>query len=140
MNDDQSDSLSVSDAGDRVQMRRERLGASQGEVAEQAGVNRDTVSAVEHGKSSAKSRRLVTDALTRMEEEAGLAPIGEESHPLVRRVAPVEGAPQLIRIEVPGVHGAKAIVVEGPVDNPEAMAEAVDAIMRRLYPPTTPEA
>lgn len=140
MNDDTSDSLSVSDAGDRVRMRRERLGASQEDVAESAGVNRDTVRAVERGESSAKSRRLVADALTRMEEEAGLDLPGEETHPLVRRVAPVEGAPQLIRIEVPGVHGAKAIVVEGPVDNPEALAEAVDAIMRRLYPPTTPDA
>lgn len=135
MNPDHADSLSVSDAGDRVRMRRERLGASQGEVADHAGVNRDTVSAVEHGQSSAKSRRLVGDALTRMEEEAGLPPIGDE--PLVRSVEPVgDGAPQLLRIEVPGVHGARAIVVEGPVDNPEAIAAAVDAIMRRLYPPT----
>jgi DNA-binding XRE family transcriptional regulator len=130
MNADTADSIPVSDAGDRVRMRRERLGATQGEVAEQAGVNRDTVSAVEHGQSSAKSRRLVTDALTRMEEEAGLPPIGDE--PLVRRVEPVEGAPQLLRIEVPDMYGGKAIVVEGPVDNPEALAAAVDAIMRRL--------
>lgn len=135
MNADQTDSIPVSDAGDRVRMRRERLGASQGEVAEHANVNRDTVSAVEHGQSSAKSRRLVTDALTRMEEEAGLPSIGEE--PLVRRVAPVEGSPQLIRIEVPNLHGGQALVVEGPVDNPEALAAAVDAIMRRLYPPDT---
>lgn len=119
-------------------MRRERLGATQEEVAEQANVNRDTVSAVEHGKSSAKSRRLVMDALTRMEEEADFAPNGDE--PLVRRVEPVEGAPQLIRIQVPTLHEGKAIVVEGPVDDPEALAEAVDAIMRRLYPPpTTPD-
>lgn len=135
MPNDPTDSIPVSDAGDRARMRRERLGATQGEVAEHAGVNRDTVSAVEHGQSSAKSRRLVTDALSRMEEEAGLSPIGEE--PLVRRVEPVEGAAQLLRIEVPGVHGAHAIVVEGPVDNPEAIAAAVDAIMRRLYPPSS---
>lgn len=141
MNDDQSDSLSVSDAGDRVQMRRERLGATQEDVAEYAGVNRDTVRAVERGESSAKSRRLVTDALTRMEEEAGLDLVGEETHPLVRRVAPVEGAPQLIRIEVPTLHEGKAIVIEGTPDvDPEVLAAAVDAIMRRMYPPTTPEA
>lgn len=134
MNADHADSLSVSDAGERVRMRRERLGASQEEVAEQAGVNRDTVGAVERGKSSAKSRRLVTDALVQMEEDAGLPPIGEE--PLVRRVEMIEGASQLARIEVPTLHEGRAIVVEWPVSDPEGLAAAVDAIMRRLYPPT----
>lgn len=132
MHDDPADSIPMTDAGDRARMRRERLGATQGEVADYASVNRDTVSAVEHGLSSAKSRRLVVNALARMEEEAGLPPISEE--PLVRRVEPVEGAPQLLRIEVPGLHGGRAIVVEGPVDDPEGLAAAVDAIMRRLYP------
>jgi DNA-binding XRE family transcriptional regulator len=130
MNADPTDSIPVSDAGELVRMRRDRLGASQEEVAEQAGVNRDTVSAVEHGTSSAKSRVLVTQALSRMEDEAGLTPIGDE--PLVRRVEPVEGAPQLVRIQVPGLYGGKAIIVEGPIDNPEALAATVDAILRRL--------
>lgn len=129
--DDPTESPLVSDSGGIVRARRERLGASQSEVAEQAGVNRDTVSAVEHDQASARSRRIVADALTRMEAEAGLPPYGE---PLVQRVAPVEGAAGLLRVEVPGLHGASAIVVEGPVDNPEALAAAVDAIMRRLYP------
>lgn len=129
---DPTESTPVTD-GALVRARRERLGASQGEVADQAGVNRDTVSAVEHGTASAKSRRIVGDALTRMEEEAGMPPYAA---PAVERVAPIEGSSQLIRIEVPGLHGAQAIVVEGPVDNPEAIAAAVDAIMRRLYPPT----
>ena len=129
---DPTESTPVTD-GALVRARRERLGASQGEVADQAGVNRDTVSAVEHGTASAKSRRIVGDALTRMEEEAGMPPYGA---PAVERVAPIEGSSQLLRIEVPGLHGAQAIVVEGPVDNPEAIAAAVDAIMRRLYPPS----
>lgn len=127
---DPTESTPVTD-GSLARARRERLGASQGEVAEQAGVNRDTVSAVEHGTASAKSRRLVADTLTRMEEEAGLPPYGE---PLVERIAPIEGTAGLLRVEVPGLHGGQAIVVEGPVDNPEALAAAVDALMRRLYP------
>jgi transcriptional regulator with XRE-family HTH domain len=131
---DPTESDLVSD-GELVRARRERLGASQGEVAEQAGVNRDTVSAVEHGTASGKSRKLVAAALTRMEEEAGLPPVSQ----LVERIAPVEGATGLLRVQVPGVHGAEALVVEGPVDDPEALAAAVDAILRRLYPPSTSE-
>lgn len=133
--DDPTESAPVTD-GALARARRERLGASQGEVAEQAGVNRDTVSAVEHGSASAKSRRLVADTLTRMEEEAGLPPYGQ----LVERVAPVEGAERLVRVEVPSLHGGEAIVIEGSADDPEGLAIVVDAIMRRLYPPTTPEA
>ena len=133
---DPTESTPVTD-GALARARRERLGASQGELAEQAGVNRDTVSAVEHGVASAKSRRLVTDTLTRLEEEAGLPPYGE---PMVERVAPLDGASGLLRVEVPGLHGGQAIVVEGPVDNPEALAAAVDALMRRLYPGSTPDA
>jgi transcriptional regulator with XRE-family HTH domain len=134
--EDQTESAPVTD-GVVARARRERLGASQGDVADEAGVNRDTVSAVEHDQASARSRRLVMDTLTRLEEEAGLPPYGE---PLVERVAPIEGASGLLRVEVPGLHGARALVVEGPVDNPEALAAAVEAIMRRLYPPATPEA
>lgn len=133
---DPTESTTVTD-GALARARRERLGASQGEVAEQAGVNRDTVSAVEHGQASARSRRLVADTLQRMEDEAGLPPYGE---PLVERVTPVEGKAGLLRVEVPGLHGAQAIVVEGPVDNPEALAATVDALMRRLYPPNPSDA
>ncbi|MET1062188.1 MAG: helix-turn-helix domain-containing protein [Aeromicrobium sp.] len=127
---DTPESTPVTD-GALVRARRERLGASQSDVADEAGVNRDTVSAVEHGNARAKSRRIVEDALTRMEEEAGLPPFGQ---PLVERVAPIEGSPALMRVEVPNLHGGKALVVEGPVDNPEALAAMVDALMRRLYP------
>lgn len=132
---DETESTPVTD-GTLARARRERLAASQGEVAEEAGVNRDTVSAVEHGSASAKSRRLVGDALSRMEEEANLSPYGQ---PVVERVGPIDGAAGLIRVEVPNLYGGEALVVEGPVDNPEALAAAVDALMRRLYPPTTTE-
>ena len=133
---DPSDSDPMIDSGALVRARRERLGASQGEVAEHAGVNRDTVSAVEHDTARPKSRRLVEAALTQMEAEAGLPAFGQ---PLVERTDPIEGAPGLIRVEVPNLHGGQAFVVEGPVDDPEALAAAVDALMRRLYPPATPE-
>ena len=38
----------------------------------------------------------------------------------------------MLRIEVPNVYGTRALIVEGPVDDPEALAAAVDAIMRRM--------
>lgn len=128
---DPTDSTPMIEAGALARARRERLGASQGEVADQAGVNRDTVGAVEHGTASNRSRRMVEDGLTAMEAEAGLPPFGQ---PLVERVAPVAGAVGLIRVKVPNLHGGQSLVVEGPVDDPEALAAAVDALMRRLYP------
>lgn len=134
MNDhDPAQSPDVTD-GALARARRERLGVSQGEVAAEAGVNRDTVSAVEHDQASARSRRIVLETLTRMEDEAGLPPYGE---PLVERITPIEGT-TLLRVEVPNLHGGQALVVEGSADDPEALAAAVDALMRRLYPPAAP--
>lgn len=113
--------------------RRQRLHMSQDEVATEAGVNRDTVGAVESGKGSPASRRKVDDALTRLEQQAGLGPIEEDRAP---EPQDDDAAPAgFIRFKVEGVYGAKALVVEGPVENLPELEAAVDRIMRRLQAP-----
>lgn len=134
-----------STVGSEFRERRLRLRLNQDEIAEEAGMHRDTVGAIEAGGGSAKKRRQLDEALTRLEDEGGLPPlaIAEDTSesPKVTGVAPVSDAPGLIRIKVEGMYGADAIVVEGPVDNPEAVAAAVHAILRRRAenPDTTPE-
>jgi transcriptional regulator with XRE-family HTH domain len=134
--------------GSEFRARRERLKMTQEEVADEAGIkSRDTVSAIEKGDGSLKYQRMLDEALRRLEDAANLPALSvtqtgpaQPTAPTVTSVEPVEGAPQLIRVQVPTLHEGRAIVVEGPVDDPEALAEAVEAIMRRLYPPpTTPE-
>lgn len=100
---------------------------TQEEIGKESGLNRDTVSAVEAGKGSAASQRRVDAALTRLEAEAGLTPFGAESAPERE-----DDKPHVVRFEVQGVYGAKALIVEGPVEDLPALEAAVDRIMRRL--------
>jgi transcriptional regulator with XRE-family HTH domain len=69
----------VSDEGDEVQRRRERIGLTISELADRAKVNRDTVSAIEHGKGyRADKLTAIQRALDTIEEEVGLGPIADE--------------------------------------------------------------
>lgn len=125
---------STTGAGARIRARRKSLGIQAGKLASLAEVSRVHLSSVENGHDEPTEEwvRRVELAMDRYAHETGQ----DEPEPLVGGAAPVEGAPGLIRIEVPNLHGGQAIVVEGPVDDPEALAAAVDAIMRRLYPPS----
>lgn len=132
---DAQDSSSVEDDdGFAAQARRrlDRLRATIGDVASHSGLNRDTVSAVLHGRGSTRSQGKVDDALTSMEEEAGLPPIEDEGH--VEPQLPVvdQQAVPMIRFTVEGVYGAKALIVEAPPENLAELEAAVDRIMRRL--------
>lgn len=117
--------------------RRMRLNMSQDEVATEAQVNRDTVGAVEAGKSSLHSRRKVETALTKLEQAAGLPPMEEDAPAQAAPESPESAPPGFIRFKVEGVYGAKALVVEGPVENIPELEAAVDRIMRRLQSPDT---
>lgn len=75
-------SEAMSEIGRRVRERRNRLGMSQKELADEAGVNRDTVGAIEAGKGF-RQRKLVAieTVLERLEEEMGIhAPPLQHSH------------------------------------------------------------
>jgi DNA-binding XRE family transcriptional regulator len=123
------DAADLTTVGAHFRLRRERLDMTQDELAAEAGVNRDTVSAIESGKGSAKTRRKVDEALTRAEDEARLQPMPAEPEPTE---AEPEPSPHFIRFKVEGVYGARALVVEAPVENLAELEEMVDRIMRRL--------
>lgn len=112
-------SLVMSDEGARIAERRERLRLTKIDLAKESGVHRDTLSDIEAGKGfQAATLGKIEETLTRLETEAGL------------------GAPPrpqgFIRFSVEGVYGAKALVVETPVENVAELEEMVDRILRRL--------
>lgn len=117
--------------GSEYRERRLRLKMTQEEVAVEADLNRDTVSAIEAGKGGMKSRRQLDDALTRLEDEAGYPALSVAEGDAEEDAQPPATA-GLIRFKVEGVYGAKALVVEGPVENLAELEEMVDRVMRRL--------
>ena len=114
--------------GVRFRQRRERLHMTQDEVATEAGVNRDTVSAIEKGAGSARKRREVEEALTRLEEAAGLRPI-EEPEPEVEES---EAKPDAIRLTFHNVYGIGEIIAEGPGDKPDELVAAVVKLLAEI--------
>lgn len=62
---ERADSGPVSDEGDRVKRRRERIGYDKKRLAEEAGVSRDTLFAIEEGKGFRR------DSLTKLERRLG---------------------------------------------------------------------
>ena len=118
--------------GSEFRERRLRLKMTQEEIAVEADLNRDTVSAIEAGKGGMKSRRQLEDALARLEDEAGHTALSIAEAVTTEEAPAVAAAPSMIRFTVEGVYGAKALVVEGPVENIAELEAAVDKIMRRL--------
>lgn len=112
--------------GADVTRRRERLKFEIYELADEAGVNRDTLSDWESGKTKRPQTETVNKVLStldRLEQEMGFnAPPAR--HP--------ENEEHLVRFTVKGVYGAEALVVEGPVDDIAELEAAVDRIMRRI--------
>ena len=111
--------------GDRFRERRERLGYTQEQIAELAGIKSyETVSAVEHGKASPRSRRSVDAALSQLEEEA----FGSRAEVDDQQPAP---APQLMEFEVTGDFGVR-VVVKGPVENAAELEASVARLIRDM--------
>lgn len=121
----------VTDAssGADIQRRRLAIGMSVAELAKRASVDRGRLSALERGdKVRDTTLAAVVRALSDIEHELGM---DEPSQVVPVEAAPTP-APHMVRIEVDGVYGAKALVVEGPVDDLPALEAAVDRILRRL--------
>ncbi len=121
----------VTDAstGEDVQRRRLAIGISVAELARKASVDRGRLSALEGGdKVRDTTLAAVIRALSELEHELGM----DEPSQVVPVQVPVAEKPNVIRFEVQGVYGAKALVVEGPVENIAELEAAVDRIMRRL--------
>lgn len=113
----------MSDEGVGVRARRERLGIGKKELAEEAGVSRDTLAAIEDGRNFRRaSLTRIERALSKLEEEVGFS-----------APPPTPGAADdLIEFRVEGVYGARAIIVKGPVRDIAELEASVDRIMRRL--------
>lgn len=110
--------------GSEVKARREALGLSLRSLAALADVDRGRLALFEEGSASPRDYWIqrVEHALDRAEAE-GVEPVVEDDE---------ANRPGFVRFKVEGVYGAKALVVEGPVDNLPELEAAVDRIMRRL--------
>lgn len=114
-----------------MKARREHLGMNASGLAKLAGVDRGKLRAFEDGEDQPSEAWIgrVVRALDGFEAETGHRP-GEVAE---------STRPPMIRFTVEGVYGAKALVVEGPVDNLAELEAAVDRIMRRLSQSPTAE-
>ena len=110
--------------GAAVRARREHLGMTASGLAKLAGVDRGKLRAFEDGADAPSEPWIgrVERALDGFEAETGHRP-GEATE------APHSG---MIKFTVEGVYGAKALVVEGPVENLAVLEDMVDRVMRRL--------
>lgn len=122
--------------GAQVRRRRMAMGMSVKALAEHAGIDRGRLTVLEDGGNVRLTTvSAVLRALDELEQEMGM----DYPAPTVSAVEPVPNSNGLLRIRVEGMYGAESLVVEGPVDNPEAVAAAVDAIMRKRRASDTPE-
>lgn len=117
-------------AGDRYKARRTAIGLSVSALAKRAHVDRGSLTALEQGQPVRDTTlAAIEKALAELEHELGM---DEPSAVSLVSPEPVAEKPHTIRFEVQGVYGAKALIVEGPVDDLPALEAAVDRIMRRL--------
>lgn len=110
----------MSDEGERVRQRRERLGLTQAQLGELAGgagapIHRNTIRAIEDGLSGNRAKlAAVLRALDAEEQEAGI-----DAPPLPESAGvSAERRPVVIRM------GNDAVVVEGFAEDMAALVEA----------------
>lgn len=113
------------DTGERIRERRARLGWSVKELAERAGLDRDTVASVEAGGNARIQtvhaiRRALSEAET--DPSSSVRPIGD----------PEDG---LVEFTVEGHFGVRA-VVKGPIKDIDKLQAAVAKLMAGMDRPT----
>lgn len=110
------------DTGGRIRERRARLGLSVKELAERAGVDRDTLSNLEAGGNARlQTVRSIERALSEMETEPSVQPVGD----------PDDG---LVEFVVEGHFGVRA-VVKGPIRDIDKLQEAVGRLIAGMDKP-----
>ncbi|HET6916646.1 MAG TPA: helix-turn-helix transcriptional regulator [Acidimicrobiales bacterium] len=114
----------MSDEGRRIRERRERLGLDKKELAEEAEVHRNTLSALENGESFNRSTLAKLErALDRLELEAGInAPPVETD----------ESDQHIVKFRVEGIMGVRAVTVEGPVQDVREFEGSIARIIRQV--------
>lgn len=114
----------MGDEGERVRIRRERLNMGKVELAESAGVSRDTLAAIEEGKGFRRSSLTkIEHALERAEEEAGI--VTPPNHATT-------SSDDLVEFRVEGIVGVAAVVVRGPVRDIEKFEGSIARILRQM--------
>lgn len=112
------------DRGAAIQRRIDALGISDREWHTQTGIDRKTLHrAIRNEPGTRASTYTAIEAeLDKLEAKVAGVPTAQEA----------PEAPRVVRIEVPNVYGARALIVEGPVDDLPALEAMVDRIMRRM--------
>lgn len=119
-----ADSPVMSDEGERVRARRERLAMSKLELADLAGVSRDTLAAIEAGQGFRRSSLTkIEKALGEAEAEAGI-----DAPPT--KVASDDQ--DLVEFRVEGVLGVSSVVVRGPVRDVREFEGSIARILRQV--------
>lgn len=113
--------------GASIRARRKALGMGAGRLASLAEVSREHLSAVENGHKVPTGEwvRRVELAMDDWARETGQMQ-DEPAEP------PTPAPGGMIKFTVEGVYGAKALVVEGPVENLAELEDMVDRVMKRL--------
>src|SRR4051794_8191578 len=101
--------------GDLLRQRRLRHGMSVSQLHRASKISRDAIDAAEGGKASDLTYSKLEKWFDDFEEETGAE--GEEE-----RATPAQAPTVVIRL------GNGAVVVEGPVDNLEALIEAAERL------------
>lgn len=113
------------DRGSAIARRVEALGITDREWHAVTGIDRKTLNrAIRNEPGTRPSTYTAIEAeLDRLEARNAGQPVTAE---------PQEIAPGVVRVEVQGVYGAKALVFQAPVENVDVLEQMVDRIMRRL--------
>jgi transcriptional regulator with XRE-family HTH domain len=118
-------SADVADEGNRIRERRLRLGVPKLELARLADVDRGTLANIEAGGHYRRESFLsVSDALSRLEEEAGI-----DAPPPLQVAATSE--PGIVEFTVEGDFGVR-VVVRGPIANVEDLEQSVARIVTSI--------
>lgn len=114
---------SEDDRGAAIKDRIDALGISDREWHAQTGMDRKTLHRAMRNEPGTKAATYtaIESWLDKFEAKVAGGPVAAEL-----------AKPNVIRFEVQGVYGARALVVEGPVENIAELEAAVDRIMRRL--------
>lgn len=116
---------SEDDRGAAIQRRIDALGISDREWHAQTGIDRKTLHRAIRNEPGTRP-----STYTAIEAEMDKLEAKFAGRPVSQRVP--EERPNVMRVEVQGVYGAKALVFEAPVENLAELEAMVDRVMRRL--------
>lgn len=113
-----------SDRGAAIARRIEELGITDREWHKATGIDRKTLHRAMRNEpgTRAGTYTAIEAELDRLEARNAGEPVAEAQ----------EIAAGVIRVEVQGIYGAKALVFQSSVENREELAQMVDLVMRRL--------